>query len=141
EGWAVAPGAQTGEVSESAPDNAWTAPPEVDARAEAAGAATDMDAPPAAGTAAEGAPPSDTPAEESETADALRARLRGKLSELAARAPDSRMIFPHVDEQAVASVVSDWTGIPAGRMVADELQAVLRLADHLRERVIGQDHG
>src|SRR5690606_41073240 len=60
---------------------------------------------------------------------------------ISARAPDSRMIFPHVDEQAVASVVSDWTGIPAGRMVADELQAVLRLADHLRERVIGQDHG
>ncbi len=142
EGWAVAPGAQAGEVSEPAPDDAWTAPPEVDARAETAGAATDMDAPPA-GVAAEGAPPSgaDTPAEAPETADALRARLRGKLSELAARAPDSRMIFPHVDEQAVASVVSDWTGIPAGRMVADELQAVLRLADHLRERVIGQDHG
>ncbi|MDO5603716.1 MAG: type VI secretion system ATPase TssH [Paracoccus sp. (in: a-proteobacteria)] len=74
-------------------------------------------------------------------ADALRAELRAKLSELAARAPDSRMVYAHVDEQAVASVVSDWTGIPAGRMVADELQAILGLAEHLRERVIGQDHG
>jgi type VI secretion system protein VasG len=41
----------------------------------------------------------------------------------------------------VASVISDWTGIPAGRMVQDELQAVLNLADHLKQRVIGQDHG
>jgi len=41
----------------------------------------------------------------------------------------------------VASVISDWTGIPTGRMVQDELQAVLELADRLRERVIGQDHG
>jgi len=41
----------------------------------------------------------------------------------------------------VASVISDWTGIPAGRMVADELQAILTLSDTLRERVIGQDHG
>ena len=32
------------------------------------------------------------------------------------------MIYAHVDEQAVASVVSDWTGIPVGRMVRDEVQ-------------------
>jgi type VI secretion system protein VasG len=51
------------------------------------------------------------------------------------------MVYAHVDEQAVASVISDWTGIPAGRMVADELQSILRLSDTLRERVIGQDHG
>jgi type VI secretion system protein VasG len=51
------------------------------------------------------------------------------------------MVYAHVDEQAVASVISDWTGIPAGRMVADELQSILKLSDTLRERVIGQDHG
>jgi type VI secretion system protein VasG len=38
-------------------------------------------------------------------------------------------------------VVADWTGIPVGRMVKDELQAVLRLADTLETRVIGQRHG
>ena len=74
-------------------------------------------------------------------ADATRAEMTAKMTELAATHPDERMVYAHVDEQAVASVISDWTGIPAGRMVADELQAILGLADHLRERVIGQDHG
>lgn len=74
-------------------------------------------------------------------ADAVRAEMTAKMAELAATHPDDRMVYAHVDEQAVASVISDWTGIPAGRMVADELQAILGLADHLRERVIGQDHG
>ncbi|WP_299910719.1 type VI secretion system ATPase TssH [uncultured Paracoccus sp.] len=74
-------------------------------------------------------------------AEAVRAEMAAEMSKLADRNPDDRMIWPHVDEQAVASVISDWTGIPAGRMVADELQAILGLADHLRERVIGQDHG
>ncbi|KGJ04229.1 type VI secretion system protein VasG [Paracoccus halophilus] len=71
----------------------------------------------------------------------IRAELTGAMDQLGQIHADERMIWPHVDEQAVASVISDWTGIPAGRMVADELQAVLGLAEHLRERVIGQDQG
>ena len=51
------------------------------------------------------------------------------------------MIFPHVDEQAVAAVVSDWTGIPVGRMMADEVETVLNLADILNRRIVGQSHG
>ena len=51
------------------------------------------------------------------------------------------MIYPYVDEQAVASVVSDWTGIPVGRMVKDEVQTILNLADILNKRVVGQGHG
>lgn len=74
-------------------------------------------------------------------AGAIRARLAEKLKRLEEANPDDRMVYSHVDEQAVASVISDWTGIPAGRMVADELQSILTLADRLRERVIGQDHG
>jgi type VI secretion system protein VasG len=38
-------------------------------------------------------------------------------------------------------VVADWTGIPVGRMVKNEIQAVLTLADSLEKRVIGQRHG
>ncbi|MCQ0969171.1 type VI secretion system ATPase TssH (plasmid) [Paracoccus sp. TK19116] len=72
---------------------------------------------------------------------AIRAAMAEAAAALDARNPDDRMVRSHVDEQAVATVISDWTGIPAGRMVADELQAILGLADHLRERVIGQDHG
>ena len=51
------------------------------------------------------------------------------------------MIYAHVDEQAVASVVSDWTGIPVGKMVADEVETVLNLADILNRRIVGQTHG
>ena len=51
------------------------------------------------------------------------------------------LVFSSVDEQAVASVVADWTGIPVGRMVKNEIQAVLNLADSLEKRVIGQRHG
>ncbi|OBY24591.1 type VI secretion system ATPase TssH [Leisingera sp. JC1] len=73
--------------------------------------------------------------------EALRSEMHAHMAELDAASPDDRMVYAHVDAQAVASVISDWTGIPAGRMVQDELQAVLTLSDTLRERVIGQDHG
>ena len=71
----------------------------------------------------------------------LQADLAARVSELEGGDPARRMIYAHVDEQAVASVVSDWTGIPVGRMVTDELRAILTLPERLRERVIGQDHG
>jgi type VI secretion system protein VasG len=51
------------------------------------------------------------------------------------------MIYAHVDEQAVAAIVSDWTGIPVGRMVKDEIETVLQLPAILNRRVIGQSHG
>jgi type VI secretion system protein VasG len=51
------------------------------------------------------------------------------------------MIYAHVDEQSVASVVSDWTGIPVGRMVRDEIETVLKLPEILNRRVVGQSHG
>lgn len=79
--------------------------------------------------------------EEAADAASVRAALEGKVGELDAINPDNRMIYPHVDEQAVATIISDWTGIPAGRMVADEVQQILTLADTINERVIGQGHG
>ncbi len=70
-----------------------------------------------------------------------RAALREKAQTLGALAPETRMIYPYVDEQAVAAVVSDWTGIPVGRMMADEVETVLNLADILNRRIVGQSHG
>ena len=64
--------------------------------------------------------------------------LQGQLAELQGENP---LILPTVDHQAVASVVQDWTGIPVGRMVKNEIETILRLADTLKDRVIGQDHG
>ncbi|HEV7575714.1 MAG TPA: type VI secretion system ATPase TssH [Caldimonas sp.] len=63
--------------------------------------------------------------------------LQKKLAELQGDAP---LILPTVDEQAIASVVQDWTGVPVGRMVKNEIESVLKLADTLNQRVIGQKH-
>ncbi len=73
--------------------------------------------------------------------DTIRGEMLALMATLDATDADDRMVYAHVDEQAVASVISDWTGIPAGRMVVDELEQILNLSDHLSERVIGQDHG
>ena len=87
---------------------------------------------------------------------ALRARLRAAtgmvegnddLTELkrlqaalAGHQGETPLILPTVDQQAVASVVQDWTGIPVGRMVKNEIENVLKLADTLEQRIIGQRH-
>ena len=74
-----------------------------------------------------------------------RERMLSKLHEAQARLAelqgDTPLILPSVDAQAVASVVGDWTGIPVGRMVKNEIETVLKLADTLSQRVIGQRHG
>ncbi|MEE9318983.1 MAG: type VI secretion system ATPase TssH [Granulosicoccus sp.] len=64
-------------------------------------------------------------------------QLQSSLSEIQGEDP---LILPSVDEQAVGSVVQDWTGVPVGRMVKDEIETVLKLADHLEKRIIGQRH-
>jgi type VI secretion system protein VasG len=68
------------------------------------------------------------------------ARLAGLEHELEAMQGENPLILPSVDEQAVAAVVSDWTGIPVGRMVRNEIETVLGLADLLGKRVVGQSH-
>ncbi len=65
------------------------------------------------------------------------AKMREKLAEFQGENP---LILPSVDAQAVSGVVSDWTGIPLGRMVRNEMETVLKLADTLERRVIGQKH-
>jgi type VI secretion system protein VasG len=64
-------------------------------------------------------------------------QLQTQLSQLQGESP---LILPSVDEQAVGSVVQDWTGVPVGRMVKNEIETVLNLAHALNQRVIGQRH-
>jgi type VI secretion system protein VasG len=73
--------------------------------------------------------------------DALLAEMHAAQARLTELQGDAPLILPSVDAQAVASVVADWTGIPVGRMVKNELEAVLRLGATLGQRVIGQQHG
>jgi type VI secretion system protein VasG len=63
--------------------------------------------------------------------------LEERLTEVQGENP---LIHVCVDERIVGEVISAWTGIPLGKMVKDEIAAVLDLDGHLRKRVIGQDH-
>ncbi|KWB82951.1 type VI secretion system ATPase TssH [Burkholderia ubonensis] len=63
----------------------------------------------------------------------------GELEHMLADAQgDTPMVFPEVDKAMVAEIVSDWTGVPVGRMVSDEVAAVRVLPATLEARVVGQ---
>src|SRR5258705_615015 len=79
----------------------------------------------------------ETPPEDRES---FLERLAGRALRLGYLQGESPLILPSVDEQAVASVVQDWTGVPVGRMVKNEIETVLNLSDTLNERVLGQRH-
>lgn len=64
-------------------------------------------------------------------------QLSEKLSAIQGEAP---LMQAAVDEQAIAEVVANWTGIPMGKMVSDEIKSVINLGATMAERVIGQDH-
>ncbi len=86
-----------------------------------------LEAPPAAGQ----------PAADNSQVRTEYATLEKKLRELQGEHP---LVQPVVGSQAVAEVVAGWTGIPVGKMVRNEIQAVLQLNERLKDRVIGQDH-
>ncbi|MGR5284117.1 type VI secretion system ATPase TssH [Vibrio maritimus] len=72
---------------------------------------------------------------DSESQQSLNQALT-KLREIQGESP---LVFPVVDEQVIATVIENWTGIPAGNMVKEEVAQLLSLGDALHERVIGQD--
>jgi type VI secretion system protein VasG len=71
--------------------------------------------------------------------DAL-AELAKLEAELDALQGEKGMMRVSVDAQLVGEVISAWTGIPLGKMVRNEIETVLTLDEHLKKRVIGQDH-
>ncbi len=75
-----------------------------------------------------------------EERDRMLAELKDLQHQLKQFQGESPLIFPSVDAGAIAGVVADWTGIPVGRMVKNEIEQVLSLADILERRVIGQRH-
>jgi type VI secretion system protein VasG len=70
----------------------------------------------------------------------LRAALEAAIGVMAEAHGDEPMVFGVADADAIASVVGDWTGIPVGRMVKDEIASVLAIGEELKKRVVGQDH-
>jgi len=74
-----------------------------------------------------------------EDSESLAANLRRLEKGLEAVRSDEPMVPVCVDSTAVAKVISGWTGIPVGDMLADELHTVLYLHEKLAARVVGQD--
>jgi type VI secretion system protein VasG len=83
--------------------------------------------------------PADATLSEAERA-ALLTELKQLQADLHALQGERPLILPTVDHQAVAAVVESWTGIPVGRMVKNEVESILKLADTLEQRIIGQRH-
>ena len=52
---------------------------------------------------------------------------------------DNPLVFERVTVPMINQIISDWTGIPVGKMMNDEIRQVLKLQDKLSQRVMGQD--
>lgn len=73
------------------------------------------------------------------TTEEIRGELERLGTELAEVQGETPMVLPTVDDEAVAAVIGEWTGIPVGRMVSDQVQAALDLPDRLEQRILGQN--
>lgn len=80
----------------------------------------------------------DAPA--SEDRESLLSALNQLQTELEQLQGENPLILPTVDQQSVGAVVQDWTGVPVGRMVKNEIETVLNLPDAMEQRIIGQRH-
>ena len=98
----------------------------------------------AAPGAAAAAPPSATNAPAAPLSEEERQKLLSELTsanaEMATVQGENPLLQACVDSQAVAEIVSSWTGIPVGRMVSDEILTILKLGEKMEEKVVGQNH-
>ena len=81
-------------------------------------------------------------ADDSEAADVVALRnasddLREELSNLQG---DQPLVQAEVNAAAVAEVIADWTGVPVGKMLKDDIETLMQLEERLAERVVGQEH-
>jgi len=68
--------------------------------------------------------------------DSLTA-LRQQLADIQGTSP---LVYERVNAHIINEIISDWTGIPVGKMVNDEIKQILTLEGKLAERVMGQDY-
>jgi len=70
--------------------------------------------------------------------ESLRAELAQLNEELESVQGETPLIEACVTSQTIAGVISGWTGIPVGKMLADEINTVIALNERLEKRVVGQ---
>ncbi|WIX34192.1 type VI secretion system ATPase TssH [Salinicola sp. JS01] len=78
--------------------------------------------------------------EQAGDADALSRQVGDTRRELAEVQGEHALVHGHVDGNVIGEVISNWTGIPLGKMLRDEITTVRELPQLLGERVLGQDH-
>ncbi|MFI4984097.1 MAG: ATP-dependent chaperone ClpB [Rickettsiales bacterium] len=72
--------------------------------------------------------------------------MYGKIPELERKLKDAEktksqvMLQEEVTDKDIAAIVSKWTGIPVSKMLEGEREKLIKMEDHLREHVVGQDH-
>ncbi len=73
-----------------------------------------------------------------ETAE-LQTGLEEENQRLQELQKDRKMLKEEVDEEDIAEVVSNWTGIPVSKLLEGEVEKLLHMEDRLRQRVVGQE--
>ena len=74
------------------------------------------------------------------SSDDNKIKLAERLVELSQIPAEKQLVYADVDANIIASIVSDFTGIPVGSMMKDEIKTILGIEDTLKQRVKGQDH-
>ncbi|MGD1042535.1 MAG: ATP-dependent chaperone ClpB [Sedimentisphaerales bacterium] len=67
----------------------------------------------------------------------LKKELEAKEAQLAKS--DRTMVHNEVTEEHIAEVVAKWTGIPVARLISGERDRLMKMEEHIRQRVVGQD--
>ncbi|WP_323592791.1 ATP-dependent Clp protease ATP-binding subunit [Aliarcobacter butzleri] len=70
---------------------------------------------------------------------ALEAKIKENAQKWEHMQKEGTLLRNSVDEEAIASIVSRWTGIPVNKMMDSEKQKVLKVEEVLKQDVIGQD--
>lgn len=71
--------------------------------------------------------------------DELREQLATSYQELEQIPHHERLMYPEVNAQQIAEVISDWTGVPIDQMNSDELHKITHLPEILNAKIKGQD--
>jgi type VI secretion system protein VasG len=79
-----------------------------------------------------------------ESNHATKSELQKKLNQLRAELKTTQagspLVYERLDSQIVTEIIADWTGVPVGKMMVDDIHAVLTLEHELSKRVMGQPH-
>lgn len=67
-------------------------------------------------------------------------RIMSLEAELKSLQGDEPLVHAACDSPGIAETISSWTGIPVGKMMADEIRTVLNLEQQLEQNVVGQSH-